>query len=589
VQAVRISKITLKKSSDGIGPFEISPRGNVVVLTGGNGSGKSRLLKMLARYFLSLKSEAEEGQIDLSDLSVEVRNKNGKKMEGEEKKDVVVFNYSHYDAPLLSPTKFSPYVISKARENLARCSFEETALNALLFIQDLAKNYSKISKDQFGHFQDFIQDLFGFELTKNANGDPMLFGLRINDAKLSPGQQYLLRMSVALYCNELEKLEKENKEFMLFLDEPETHLHPKVLWKLIEKLTVKFQFGQIWIATHSLALLSTFNLNDIYYMEKGEIKRLASNSAPLIDGLVGDESKRFRMHQFVVSPDAFACHSFAAECLVDPLIVPYKQGDPQVSMAKEIVVQEGTTDDKLTVVDFGAGEGRFIEGLDGLDELDEPNGKYKGILGKLTYYAYDKNCGCSTTCKSTLEKFGLPRDNYFNDSKALCEVLSKKGGADVVFMISVLHEIPPIEWPETFKKVCDFLGEKGRLVIIENEELTYGEKPYDNGFLVPIESSLKKYSHRCDRHDKRNNIIRFVINKGSLEIDSDNVLEMIKNIEKCALDKIKEIKSTQHNDVEGLNGFKHGIRLAFWVHQYANAGLILREMEQKNQPMTINC
>lgn len=559
---MRISNIKLECEMDGIKEFTMRSLGNVVVLTGSNGSGKSRILKLLERYF-SLKQNHIENDITKL-MSIEVRNNENQVVDISNGHSIKIYNYSHYDAPLQTPDKFSPYVISKAKSNLIKCNFEETALNALLFVQDLAKGYSADdgSGADFDDFSRFIMDLFELKLFRDADNNPVLFNLKISDAKLSPGQQYLLRMSVALYCNKLT-----DEEFILFLDEPETHLHPKVLWNLIENLQSKFENGQIWIATHSIALLSMFDSSAIYHLEKGQVKKLGSRSAPIIEGLVGDEPKRFKLQQFIVAPDAYACNEFAAECLIPPPTMPYEVNDPQIEMACDSL--EGS---KHTVVDFGAGQGRFLEGL-GTD--------YPDILSNCIYYAYDKYDNYARECISMMEKYDVPVNNYFNDEDSLSSVLSANGKADHVFMINVIHEIPPIKWTDTFRCASDYLKETGSLIIVENEELTYGERPYDNGFMVPVEPALKIIENNglvveCERHSHRKSIVKYVIPKSLLNIDNGTVKAMLEEIRKYSLNKIKEIKGSQKNENE-KNAFKHGIQLAFWTHQYANVSLNLDE------------
>ena len=161
------------------------------------------------------------------------------------------------------------------------------------------------------------------------------------------------------------------------------------------------------------------------------------------------------------------------------------------STQHEEVLQTGTT----VVVDFGVGQGRFLEGV-GMDHREQ--------LSRLDYYAYDKFDTDKETCQAIMCKYNIDKTRYYNysDIQALREELKIKGGATHVLMINVLHEIPPKEWPETFATIASFLRNDGKLILVETEELRYGEKPYMDGFLVVQEPAVKlllnEIDVRCD-------------------------------------------------------------------------------------------
>jgi len=551
MKIMKVSKIELTSKINGIEPFTMQSLGKFVILAGRNGSGKSRLLKLLENYCDNPYADEIKGKLKLYD-------KDGKEMKDLKAKLV---NYSHYDAPLQKPNQFSPYVISKAKSNLKICDFEETALNALLYIEDLARGYSngRPDKKKFGDFADFVNTVFDFELTIDKDNTPLFSGQNINDAKLSPGQEYLLRMCVAIYCNDVPK------DSILLLDEPETHLHPKAILELVDRLK-KFKFAQIWIATHSLALLARSNPSSIYHMDNGNVCKLGSDSAPLIKGLIGGETGRFDLQQFIVSPDAFACNRFAYKCLAPSLTAKVGSSGEEF---KPIV--KDTVTEKSAIVDFGAGKGLFLGGLGPEDDK---------IRTHIDYYAYDKFKTDAKECESVMEKFGFTKDRYYNKIDDLREKLEKTGGADYVFMVRVLHEIDPFEWVETFEDIAGLLKEGGALILVEHEELMYGEKPYDNGFLVPTKSAIEIIgaksgeSVKCKRYNRDNSAIMvYTLPKPLLEkINEDTVSEMISEIMDYSLKKIHKIKNPKRK-----NGTRHtnksGVSLAFWTHQYANAGL----------------
>lgn len=537
-------------------PFKMRELGDVVLLAGRNGSGKSRLLKLLTRS-LEIERRCVNGGAPGEGEEADIMASVELKFQGNEKENLShdellrklsLINYSHYDVPLQTPDQFTPYVISVSRSNLERCDFEETARDVLLFIQYISK-YCPTEEgqvDEFTQFKELLFQVAGLELGRDEAGNPSLFGRELKNAALSPGQQYLLRMCAALYCNRLE-----DDNFILFLDEPETHLHPEALWKVMEKIQERFGRGQIWIATHSVALLSMFDPAAIWHMEPGEvIKRMGSKSAPLIEGLLGDEYRRYQLQQFVTAPDLFACNCFAAECLTFPESKPVQPGDPQVELVKDTVKEQQIElrgSRKTVVVDYGAGKGRLIEGI-GID--------YPDYLDKLVYHAYNKYSDDAKSCKESMERYGISSEsNYFEDVKLLMDKL--KGNTDKVFLVNVLHEIHPRDWTEVFETVERLLNDNGELIVVELEEFTYGEKPYDSGFLVlqPEAVELLNCEEKVifDRHPTRNHIIRYRIPKNLISrMDQNTVVGMVQQIEMLAVKRIKEIRKKEDREYKRL-------------------------------------
>ncbi len=194
VERLKISSITLTNEKRGIQPFSAPVLGDIVILTGANGAGKTRILKLLQDYVDNLHKNISDRDILLTIETddVPLTTANADKIQ--------IINYSHYDARLQSPTDFTPYVIHKAKDILQSCDYEETALNSLLFLWDMANGYSEEFKDkhEFRCFQKRLRDKFNIRLSY-ARGTLKINGRVIEKASLSPGQQYLLRMAVACH------------------------------------------------------------------------------------------------------------------------------------------------------------------------------------------------------------------------------------------------------------------------------------------------------------------------------------------------------------------------------------------------------
>lgn len=563
---MRISSINLVESKDGLAPFSIPSLGNVVVLSGSNGSGKTRLLKLLGQYVNEMQKGREEKYLRIQICMSEGEEKT---FDIENASEVEVVNYSHYDAQLQLPKGFPPYVISKAKEVLQDCNYEETALNSFLLLEDMAYGYSEEFKDGAA-FDEFVENFaapFHIDVKRDDNGHIKFFSdLFPEEAALSPGQQYLLRIAVACYCNKY----KENLIFLL--DEPELHLHPQAQIELIKTLRRKFSQTQFWIATHSLALISYLTVAEmsttVLYLRDGKTDILRSNSGPLLEGLIGSEENRFAISQLMAAPDEYACNKFAAECRRPPDVVSAKGGDPQTELVRPIFKKNDV------VVDFGVGKGRFLEELAFLEEGN--------IVREICYYAYDRDNTNAEECKNVMSRYGVPEGHYYNSDSMLMEKVA--GKADYVLLVNVLHEISPQYWEDVFGSIRDLLKDEGKLIIVEREELTVGEAPYSNGFLMMTKNGAVELFgiNDCDyeQHDRKKYIVKYTIEKAKLMVAREKVLKCVDKIRQDAFQRIFEIKHDT-NEKSDFEKYKDGIRLAFYLHQYANASLNLDEMNDK--------
>ena len=595
-----ITSIELKNETRGLKPFGPISLDKVDLLVGKNGAGKSRLLNLLADY----KINDSELKIDDSELKINDSELKNLKLEFDSnKKNHKVINYSHYDALLQSPDKFILNVVSEAKDRLCECNYENTAMDTLLYIYDMAFGYSECYKDGgecSGDFQEFVKIAEDFDITikKIDNEDQkklLICGLDINSELLSPGQRYLLRMAVVCFRNKQDN----DKKSIFLLDEPEVHLHPDILIATIDKFLNHFENNsQFFIATHSLALMSHFvaynNETTILWLDNGKTERFRSNTTDLINGLIGSEQNRLAINNLISLPDNYACNIFAAQCCESPQAVSASVGrkDPSIDLPSSAI------DNGCTVLDYGAGKCRFIEYL-------LYNEKENQTLNKIKeYYAFDKYDDDKEICQQIMKNAFVVRDSeycvdnhYFNDFKACRKAL--KGKVDYILMVNVLHEIDVNEWIETFSGIKDLLKSDGKLIIVEREELTVGETPYVNGYVMLTKEGVKVLfdSPQVDNYkdgQKERPIVRYIIKKSAIKkLQPEKVQSCLLKMQEEAKEKIQEIHKTYREkdlkrnndsaDKEEIkqghkleNGrFKDGISLAFWVHQYTNISLIL--------------
>lgn len=551
----------LKKKIDGLLEFEMYPLNDIVVLTGANGSGKSRLLKLLERYINNSKN-IKDGTVE-----IHIQKDNGSSndiiLSSENIDKIKIVNYSHFDANLQLPDKFSPYVISKARTVLQSCNYEETALNALLLLYDMAFGYSEEFKDgkDFEKVKSSIDELCSIDIEiQNELHNLKFCTQKIDEMALSPGQQYLLRIAIACFCN------KTQDNMIFFLDEPELHLHPKALIECIKQLKNHFHDNQFWISTHSLPLIAylkdEMNAN-VFVMNNGKPEQLRSDQTHLLTNLMGSEDNISSIRNLLSEPYEYASNRFSIECFNPAGVADVKKNDPQNKMI-ETFLEEGDI-----VVDYGAGKGRLFEGI-GMDCLSNK------LSEKIIYYAYDESDEYAPKCKSVMERYGGNPQNYFNDIDKLCEKV--RGTAKYVMLINVLHEIDTTLWEKVFGNIKTLLKDDGSLIIVERAELTIGEAPYKNRFLVITPEAAKvlfgQSNVACVTHPQRQSIIKYsIIKEGLDKINIDVVYSCITRIQDDAFHEIKGLKSKGNS-----KDFRLGLKSSFWLNQYANAVISAEEI-----------
>lgn len=560
-----MSAIKLTESKDGLAPFFVSSLGKVVILSGSNGSGNLRFLKMLVQYLSAVQKGGEEGCLNLKICHQEEGE--GEIFGKATANQIEIVNYSHFDAQLQLSENFTPYVISKAKEVLKSCNYEETALNSLLLLDDMAHGYSSEFRDgvQFAEFVDNYAKPFHIQIKKDEQNNLKFFEkLAPDQVALSPGQLYLLRIAVACYCN------VGSDKLIFVLDEPELHLHPQAQIEMIKTLRYKFPQAQFWISTHSLALISYLTVTEdsttVLHIKDGRTSILRSDSESLLEGLLGSEENRFAINQLLATPDEYACNKFAVECKGDAGVLDAVGNDPQAELVR-LMLKECDT-----VVDYGAGKGRLLEELALAGEDD--------FIKGIHYYAYDAYKDYANECREVMRRYEVPVEHYYNEKSSLEEAVA--GTADYVLLVNVLHEIDPKKWGGVFESVNHLLREGGELVIVEREELTIGEAPYQNGFLMITCNGASELfginNYDYEQHEKKY-IVKFKVKKEKIVVTREKVEGCVKAIRNDAFRKIEEIKHGEK--ISGLARYKAGLKLAFCLNQYANASLILNDLTAK--------
>ncbi|AGP40113.1 hypothetical protein BE04_47900 [Sorangium cellulosum] len=105
---------------------------------------------------------------------------------------------------------------------------------------------------------------------------------RFDTVELSSGERVLLTWAVTLH-REASQL----RDAVLFIDEPEVHLHPAVSIRLLSRLfddKVLGPRGQVWIATHSPVVLLAADAARVLLVEQGALRWSDVSSPQVLDG-----------------------------------------------------------------------------------------------------------------------------------------------------------------------------------------------------------------------------------------------------------------------------------------------------------------
>lgn len=287
--------------------------------------------------------------------------------------------------------------------------------------------------------------------------------------KLSPGQQTLFAYCLLFFLSEKNKNIRVN-ESIIIIDEPELHLHAESEIKLIDRLRelVK-EKGQLWIATHSLSILSHLSYNELFLVSDKKITANYGTSAfESISDLAGVHLEK--LSHFMSDLTQWAYFNYMMQNLDNPdEIETAKDDDPQFLQLKESLV---SNNDKSILLDFGAGKGRILKEINKDDNLSKRISKY---------YALNINDENDTK----LNEIGV--FEIFHDYTSL-----PNETFDYILLCNVLHEIQPIsKWPMILNKLKSSLKEGGYFIIMEDLVLPKGEWIDSNGFIVMDAESLK--------------------------------------------------------------------------------------------------
>lgn len=591
------------EEENGFSNINMRRLGEVVLIAGKNGAGKTRFLNLLKNKLMQYPNKKQETNWIDEITRRGIENTPGEQAALKVKEQLILnrekttaFNFfeflpnnfsvkSHTHSSLADLEKAYGYL--RQLDNQGPINWEISDSPAFCYLAYIQNRYFEASHQnsqlvpevkekifrEYESLQDLLLKFIGTKLERSndGSGDFTLFERKHGEInELSNGQKILLQ-----FCIEIHSKGNNVDELILFLDEPENHLHPAILLEVMDKIIEVVKNGQIWIATHSVNLISHLPNASQYYIDSGKVEYIGNNPQKVIEGLLGNVDERNRLSDFIDLPFRYAEMKFCYECLISAQVVENDGQDPQINQVGRILKEVIAEKKALKVLDYGAGKGRLIKYLN----MNEP----EDVLTTeniLDYVAYDECKKYANDCKRNIEiVYETSQNRYFNSFSEL-ESHFNTAKFDIVIMLNVFHELEPDLWLNMFKKDGELdrvLQPNGILLIIEHQVLNYGEMAHSKGFLMFDKEEFKclfecsdndegsKYHVKVEESNQE--LKAHYIHKDLLRrVSADSIKRSIDKLKESAIEEIRKVKKQEAT-------LKNGRKLAFWSQQLANASI----------------
>lgn len=359
------------------------------------------------------------------------------------------------------------------------------------------------------------------------------------------------------------------KESIIIIDEPELHLHPDAEIDLINGLReIIKEKGQLWIATHSINILSHLNFDEVFMVRDGEIKFPSCTiQREALFELLKIEDRVQKLSEFLTAISDWTFVQFMIECFTNPDVIEIaKENDPQITSLKELI-DLSSSNTKSLLLDFGAGKGRLYEQAM-LDEKFKTNVEYSALEPNNDFHLFLTSRGV----KKIYSTYNELADNSF----------------DFIVLCNVLHEINIDEWVPTLNKIINAIKTSGNLIIIEAKMLTKGEQVGSIGYLLLDEYEIKELFNlkqlpiKLRSKESLENITGVLIPKAELNsLSNENLLNAMKALERNTFAKIEKLR--QNTDNSSANT-KLGRQSAFLSQLHINSKIAQKHLTgQKKQ------
>lgn len=437
-----------------------------------------------------------------------------------------------------------------------------------------------------GALSSFLGEEVSFELSDSQN--LKIVGLTDGyDSLLSDGQKVLFQLACMLHSRQASL-----KECIVFLDEPENHLHPAVLNDLVDRLREVLTDGQLWVATHSVPLIAHLSATDpdcLWFAERGKFTRAGRAPGKVLNSLLGGPVGASRVNDLTLLASRYASFLLLRQCLLPPGVSSYGRHDPQLDQIGEVLNRLRPADRPLTILDFGSGKGRLLDAM-----ADAAAGK--PLSGLIDYVAYERRGDEAEHCQKQCELLYGTEDKRraFKTLDALQETRGEKF-ADVAIVCNVLHEVRPAEWLDEFgagSPLARLVKDDGFILFVEDYAIPVGERAHEYGFLLLDQPELRLLFDiteddialgRFNRHDHadddyRGRLIAHAVSARCLARLSEKTRwKAIRSLHDRSLSRLQKLLELEH-DHKTANAL--GRENALVTQLVANSALWLRDNDE---------
>lgn len=533
------------------------------LLIGKNGVGKTRFLH--ARLDGLKRSKPEDTVLIFLDFSS--FHINGRQNRTQEDQDSNVYDLLFNDVPVDFLDLLN--VIDSGNESMIEDLLVQLSMRAPTSRNRASNRLERINEQ--------LRDLLGYTVIYD-NNEAILqkldsqgnvirqkkYSEMVNE--FSPGERMVFNLTFFIfYLNEIKQ-----KKLILLMDEPELHLHPQVLLRIISWLYVSSAIDELWVASHSLFLVPQFQFNELVLFDSNQIApRNSDTYKKLYNELVG--LKNINLFEFLKSLDNWQYYNFLVECFCHPTAVSKVNTNDEQFKEFVAALKVGTRVES-SILDYGAGKFRIWDCLQESEALGENTASIK-------YEAYEPYLSDDEKEKRTIAKKHFPLYTSIEDIP--------RNKYDAVVLMNVLHEVDILDWVETFHNIGEVLKPDGVLILLEVRTLLLGEQPYGNtGYLILGDDevselftgvSVTKYGP-----DRGKSNCWVIARDGVLLVDRDRVRASVEQLQKSSFHLLRELfeEKIELAHSEGRNSDKEisARKYAFWSQQYINAQLALERL-----------